>query len=408
MKLAYEAFDAAGKAVRGTVEANDTLEGIESLRRQGLFATRVEPAGEHGPGASRPHRPRRLGRLRRLRHLAMFSRQLHVLVSTGTPLVDALGALTRQATDPKWRKVVADLRAHVEQGDSLSRAMESHNDYFDPVCRSLIAAGESSGSFDAMLDRLANLTRKQVHVRTAIRGAMIYPCLLIFVASAVMILMFTFVLPRFASLFQSLGVPLPPTTKFLMVLSDGLRHYWWAHLAGIIASAVGCSVWLNTGQGRYAVHTLLVRGPMLGPIMRGFATARIIRVLGVLITGKVPLLESLQLARHTAGNVHYAKLVASAEQAVTRGSTISSVFAESTLIQPSLTEAIRSGEQSGQIGTLLLSMADFMDEENEVVVRSLTSILEPLILIALGLVVGFIAMSMFLPLFDLTSMTQRS
>ncbi|HXE55666.1 MAG TPA: type II secretion system F family protein [Tepidisphaeraceae bacterium] len=408
MKFAYQAYDAAGKAVSGTVEAAETLEGIEALRRQGLFATTIEPAGESGPGATNAHRPRRFGRVRRLRLLAMFSRQVQVLVSTGTPLVETLGALTRQAKDAKWRKVVSDLRNRVEQGDSLSKAMELHPDYFDPVCRSLIAAGESSGSFDAMLDRLATLTRKQVHVYTAIRGAMIYPCLLIVVASAVLTLMFAFVLPRFSMLFQTLGVPLPPTTKFLMAISTGLREYWWAALIGVIASAGALFGWLRTQQGRYTVHTILVRGPIIGPIMRGFSTARIIRVLGVLVTGKVPLLEALQLAKQTAGNLHYSKLVADAEHAVTRGSTISSVFAESKLIEPSLTEAVRSGEQSGQIGTLLLSMADFMDDENEVIVRSLTSILEPVILIVLGVVVGFIAMSMFLPLFDLTSMTQRS
>jgi len=409
VKFAYQAFDAAGKAAAGTAEADDAMAAMESLRRQGLFVTRIDATSDRKfRSAGSLGLFRRLGRLKRLRHLAMFSRQLHVLVSTGTPLVDSLGALERQAKQPAWRAVVGDLRLRVEQGDSLSKAMEAHSDYFDSVCRSLLAAGESGGSFDAMLDRLAMLTRKQVQVRTAIRGAMIYPCLLVMVATGVLTLMFTFVLPRFASLFRTLGVPLPPTTQFLMVISDALVHYWWAMLLGLIASAAGAMVWLRGEQGRRAMHTFAVRSPLLGPIVRGFATARIVRVLGVLITGKVPLLESLQLARQTAGNLHYVELVANAEQAVTRGGTISSTFADSNLVTPSLAEAVRSGEQSGQLGTLLLSMADFMDEENEVVVRSLTSILEPVILIILGIVVGFIAMSMFLPLFDLTSMTQRS
>lgn len=408
MKLAYHAYDAAGKAMIGTVEAAETFDGIEVLRRQGLFVTKIEPAGEKGASPGGHVRgPRWLGRLRRMRHLAMFARQLHVLVSTGTPLVESLGALERQAKDGAWRKVLGDLRRRVEQGEPISRAMEAHVDYFDSVCRSLLAAGESGGSFDAMLDRLATLARKQVQIRTAIRGAMIYPCLLIVVALAVVILMLTFVLPRFASLFQSLSVPLPPTTKFLMALSEAVQTYWWAMLGGVVASGVSLQVWLRTSHGRRALHTFLVKGPLLGPIVRGFAVARIIRVLGVLVNGKVPVLESLGLARHTAGNLHYIQLVADAEHAVTRGSTISSVLAQSALVTPSLTEAVRSGEQSGQLGPLLLNMADFMDEENEIVVKSLTSILEPVILIALGLVVGFIAMSMFLPLFDLTSMTQR-
>ena len=409
MKLAYQAIDAAAKTVSGIVEATDMLDGIETLRRQGLFVTEINPAPEQSSDlpAPRSARPRRFGRIKRLRHLAMFARQLHVLVSSGTPLVESLGALERQAKDLKWRAAVAQLKSRVEQGDPLSKAMELHEEYFDAVTRSLIAAGESGGSFDAMLDRVAALTRKQVQLRTAIRGSMIYPCLLIVVAIAVLVLMLTFVLPRFAGLFQSLDVPLPPTTKFLMALSDAVRGYWWAILGGMFVAGFAVRFWIGTGHGRFTLHTLAVRAPILGPIMRSFAVARIVRVLGVLLAGKVTLLESLGLARQTAGNLHYARLVGAAEQAVTKGSTVSSVFGGSNLISPSLTEAIRSGEQSGQLGMLLLNMADFMDEENEVIVKSLTSIIEPVILIGLGLVVGFIAMSMFLPLFDLTSMTQR-
>lgn len=406
MKLAYQAVDSAGKSVSGTTDAEDLHAAMETLRRQGLFVADIHPAGEHADLAAR--RGPRLGKMKRMRRVAMFCRQLYVLVSSGTPLVDALGALERQANEPAWKSVVAQIRVKVEQGDTLSKAMESHPEYFDAIARSLLAAGESGGSFDSMLDRLASLVRKQVQTRNAVRGAMIYPSLLIVVSIAVLTLMLTFVLPRFAQLFQSMSVPLPPTTKFLVLLSDGLIHYWWAVIASVIAAALGVYFWIGTETGRVAIHTLLIRMPLFGPTIRNFTVARIIRVLGVLITGKVPMLEALALTRQTAGNVHYTALMHKAEEAVTRGSTISSVFAESDLVTPSLTEAIRSGEQSAQIGGLLLNMADFLDEENEVVVKSLTSIIEPIILIALGLLVGFIAMSLFLPLFDLTSMTQRA
>jgi type II secretory pathway component PulF len=408
MKLAYEAVDGAGKAVSGTTDADDMHGGMEVLRRQGLFVTQIHPAPEKPETAPLARKPSRLGKMKRMRRVAMFCRQLYVLVSSGTPLVDSLGALERQASEPAWKAVVTQLRVKVEQGETLSKAMESHPDYFDAIARSLLAAGESGGSFDSMLDRLAALIRKQVQTRNAVRGAMIYPCLLVVVSIAVLTLMLTFVLPRFAQLFQSMDVPLPPTTKFLMFLSDGLINYWWAVILVILAAAGGVYFWVGTEAGRAAIHTLLVRMPVFGPTIRNFTVARIIRVLGVLISGKVPMLEALSLTKQTAGNIHYTALMVRAEEAVTRGSSISAVFAESDLITPSLTEAIRSGEQSAQIGGLLLNMADFMDEENEVVVKSLTSIIEPIILIGLGLLVGFIAMSMFLPLFDLTSMTQRA
>jgi type II secretory pathway component PulF len=407
MKLAYEAVDAAGKSVSGTADADDMQAGMDALHRQGLFVTRINPVADKPEAAPVTRKASRLGKMKRMRRVAMFCRQLYVLVTSGTALVDSLGALERQASEAAWKSVITQLRMKVEQGETLSKAMESHPDYFDSIARSLIAAGESGGSFDSMLDRLASLIRKQVQTRNAVRGAMIYPCLLVIVSIAVLTLMLTFVLPRFAQLFASMDVPLPPTTKFLMFLSDGLSHYWWAVILAGLGAAGGLYFWVGTEPGRIAIHTFLVRMPVFGLTIRNFTVARIIRVLGVLICGKVPLLEALSLTKQTAGNIHYRALMVKAEEAVIRGSSISSVFAESDLITPSLTEAIRSGEQSAQIGGLLLNMADFMDEENEVVVKSLTSIIEPIILIVLGLLVGFIAMSMFLPLFDLTSMTQR-
>jgi type II secretory pathway component PulF len=335
--------------------------------------------------------------------MAMFTRQLSVLVASGTPLVQALAALERQTKDALWREVVTAVRIRVEEGSTLSEAMADHPQAFDAVARSLISAGESGGSFDVMLDRLAVLSRKQLHVRSAILGAMIYPALLILVAVNVLGLMLLFVLPRFAGLFETLDVELPPMTLALMACSDFLRSYWWTLPLVIGGAVVGSRSWLRTEGGRRTVDGALLTLPAIGQIVRSFAVARIARVLGVLLAGKVPLLEALALARQTVSNCRYVELVARAEDAVTRGSSVSTVFAATDLVSPALCEAIRAGEQSGQMGPLLLNIADFLDEENEVVVKSLTSILEPVILIVLGVVVGLVALSMFLPLFDLTA-----
>ena len=347
-----------------------------------------------------------MSRGRLLKNLAMFTRQLSVLMTSGTPLVQALGALERQSADKNWRQVIGTLRVRVEEGATLSAAMELHPDVFDPVCRSLISAGESGSSFDQMLDRLATLTRRQMHVRNAVIGALIYPTLLVVVAVSVLATMLLFVLPRFATLFDTLDVALPPTTRFLMGLSELLRSYWWSVPALGIGAVVGVRAWVRSAPGRRWVDSFVLKVPAVGPIVKNFAVARIARVLGVLINGRVPLLEALSLARLTTNNLNYTDLVARAEEAVTRGSTMSSAFAAGNLVSPSLCEAIKSGEQSGQMGPLLLSIADFLDEDNEVVLKSLTSVLEPAILIVLGLLVGFVALSMFMPLFDLTAMTQ--
>src|SRR4051812_6000539 len=203
---------------------------MEALRRQGLFVTEIKeaPVGTIGYASVGGAKRRRIGRGRLLKNLAMFTRQLSVLMTSGTPLVQALGALERQSADKAWRNVIGALRARVEEGSTLSAAMELQPDVFDPVCRSLISAGESGGSFDQMLDRLATLTRRQMHVRNAVVGALIYPTLLVVVACAVLTTMLLFVLPRFATLFDTLDVALPPTTKMLIALSDLLRSYWWS------------------------------------------------------------------------------------------------------------------------------------------------------------------------------------
>jgi type II secretory pathway component PulF len=412
MKFQYQGFDASGKPVTGSTEAGDANDAIEGLRRQGLFVTDVTAAGkgvaaEASAKPARTGRRRKLGKGKKLRNLAMFTRQLSVLVTSGTPLVDALGALERQAKETAWKEIVRSVRARVEEGATLAEAMGDYPDVFDAICRSLIAAGESGGSFDEMLDRLALMTRKQLHVRSAVIGAMIYPCLLVVIAVNVLATMLLFVLPRFTGLFQTLNVPLPPTTKMLMTASELLRAYWWALPAVLGGGFFGGKFWLATPTGRKVFDAVALKLPMTGHIVRSFSIARIMRVLGVLLNGKVPLLDALGLTRQTVGNVYFVALVARAEEAVTRGSTISSVFAEGNLVSPSLVEAVRSGEQSGQLAPLLLNLSDFLDEENEVVVKSLTSILEPMIMIVLGVLVGFVAISMFLPLFDLTSMAQQ-
>jgi type IV pilus assembly protein PilC len=403
VRFAYQAVDGGGKVVSDTLEASDQAEAMDALRRQGLYVSDVRPAA-NGLNYSRPREKRkRLSSGRRMKNMAMFTRQLAVLVASGTPLVQALTALERQTKDVAWRDVIVAVRLRVEEGCTLAEAMGEFPTVFDGVARSLIAAGESGGGFDAMLDRLAVLCRKQLQVRSAVIGAMIYPCLLIVVAFGVLALMLLFVLPRFAGLFETLDVKLPPMTQFLMGCSHLLRSYWWSLPIGAAAAFFGIKHWLKTAPGRRSLDNTMLRLPAIGRIVRSFAVARIARVLGVLLAGKVPLLDALALARQTVNNHKYVDLVSRAEEAVTRGSNVSTVFSATDLVSPALCEAVRAGEQSGQMGAMLLNMADFLDEENEVVVKSLTSILEPIILIILGVLVGFVALSMFLPLFDLTS-----
>jgi type II secretory pathway component PulF len=405
MTFSYQAFDTKGVASTGEVDATTADEATQQLRRKGLFVSSIEPAGRSARPAAAGKKAMSTGK--KLRYLAMFSRQLQVLVSSGTPLAQAMSAIERQADDPKWQSVIGALRTRLEEGSPLSEGMRQHADVFDPVAISLVSAGEASGDMSAMLERMAQLARKQLQLRTAVTGALVYPCLLIAMGICVTITMLVFVLPRFADLFAQLDSPLPPTTKFLMFLSGLLMHQWWIVVPAVAGVVCGVRAWFKSESGRLTMEAQMLRLPKVGVLIRSLFTAQIARMLGTLLESRVTLIDALKLTKDAVTHSRYVALLTQAEDAVGRGEPISLVLAESELISPSVQEAVRTGEQSGRLGTPLLQMADFLDEENDTIVKSLTRLLEPLILITLGVLVGFIAMSVFLPLFDLVSTTQQ-
>lgn len=411
MKFRYKAFDRAGKPREATVEAGSQADAAELLRREGLFVSEMRPAtgveGAEGQGGGRSFIG---GRVRggRLKTLSGFMRHLSVLVGTGTPVVDALQALEEQSRDPVWKSIVSDVRTRVEEGSPLSEALSAHPRHFDTICRSLVRAGESGGKLDLMLNRLAELTRKQHKIRQGLVGSMVYPCLLIGVSVVVLLVMMLFVMPRFSGLFKTLDMPLPPTTKALMGLSEFLVSYWYAVFGLAGAAVTGLVLYLRTEGGVRATHTFLLRAPALGRLTRSLATARFARVMGLLLDSRVPMLEALELTRQATTNFHYIALLTRAQEVLTRGDSLSVAIGGGGLIDPAVCQAVRNGERSGQLGPVLSSMADFLDEENDVLIKSVTGLVEPLILITLGIIVGLVATSMFLPLFDLTSMAGAS
>ncbi|MEM8738719.1 MAG: type II secretion system F family protein [Planctomycetota bacterium] len=343
-------------------------------------------------------------RYHRQRNLLFVARQLHVLLASGTPVVAALEGIDRQTADPVWKNAVTGIRRHIEEGANLSAAMGRYPRLFDRVFRSLIEAGETAGKLPEMLERLVKLTQKDLQMRTGILGALLYPLILLAVVLVVLAITLAVVVPRFATLFESLNVPIPPTTQATLFASGLLRTYWWALILGVAGLGTALTFWLRTPRGELALHTLALRTPIIGKLTQSFVTARIVRLLGVLINSHLPLLQVLELVRGSCGNRHYEALIGRAQHAVGEGEPVSSAFDDPTLINPSVYEAFRSGEASGRIAPSLITVADFLEEENDAIVRSLTKILEPLILIVLGGLVGLLAVSMFLPLFDLTAM----
>ena len=406
MNYRYIAFTKDGTRKQGVIEAESAEHAKSLIQAEGLYVSELSEVGVGGATRRRPKGSVLGGNS--LKNVASFTRQMSVLISSGTPIVQSLEAVERQTVDARWKSVLQGLRERVEEGSQLSDAMQMYPHVFDDVYRALIAAGESGGGFENILSRLSKLIRQELAVRNNIAGAMIYPALLVTVAGGVLILLAFTVLPRFRELFETLNAPIPTSTAVIMASAEFMKSYWWAVLGGLGGSVMGLLYWLRTPAGQLRYHTLQLHLPMFGRVIRAFKMAKIARVMGVLLEARVPLLESLDIARTSSGNLLYASLIDSAQDRVKRGEAMSDAFSGSNLISPAVCEAIRNGEQTGRVGEVLMNLADIMDEDNEIVVRSLTSILEPLILSLLGVVVGIIALSLFLPLFDLTASTGAS
>jgi len=395
MKVIYEGYDAGGAVMRGGIEASGRAEASDLLRKKGIFATLLTEEGGASKGGT-------TGGKADLRQLVQFCRQMSVLVSTHTPIVQTLQALESQAAPGPWRQIIGDLRQRVEEGAQLSEAMAAHPRVFDGVCRSMVAAGESGGMLDIMLTNLARMLRQQLHIRKSVVGAMVYPAVLSVLSVVVLIATVIFVLPRFEDLFKTLQAPLPPTTQFLVTLGAVARGWWWAIAPGLAVPVAWGYFWLRSPKGRVALDRVSLNSPRLGPALRAFYTARFARLLGVLVQARITLLDALVLTRQATGSPSYTRLLEKAEEDVGRGQSLAAALADSGLIVPSVVEAIASGERTGHIGPVLVQIADFMDEDNEQLVKALASLIEPIILSFMGMTVGFVAISMFLPLFDLT------
>ncbi len=404
MKFAYEAYTKSGAQKKGSIEAADRNEAEDKLRRKDLLVTKIT-GGDSANSKTKSSSKSKSGSTKKVsvKVVSEFARELSVLVTTGTPLVDAIQSLEMQSSSENWSDILIKLRGRLEEGDSLSDAMDAQHEIFGPVFCSLAAAGESGGNLDVMLIRVSKLLRQEAKIRANIAGAMMYPLLLTAISAVVLTVMIGLVLPRFAGLFESLDSDLPATTEFLMMLSTFIRTYWWIVFPSIIAAAGGLAFWLRTEQGHKVVETNVLKVPVLGKTVCSVQTARIFRVLGLLIESKVPILESIELTRRSVSNTLYKDLLTRAEEAITIGEPVSSAFTAKNLIVPSAAEAVKNAEQSGRLGPVMIQLADYLDEENETVIKSISSLVEPLIMIGLGLMVGFIAVSMFLPLFDLTA-----
>ncbi len=400
MQYAVEAMRTDGSTVTELIEAGDRQSAVETLREKGLIPLKLDERPD-GRGA----RPRARSRGPRLTvgDRILLTRQLKMLLEAGAPLVPALEAAEYQNARPAVQAVLGRIRERVEQGDSLSAALEPEGQHFDRVFRSMVAAGEATASLPQVFARLSYLAEQQRQARKMVVGALIYPAVLTVLLTIVVLVLLFFVVPRFNILFTTLHSPLPATTKLLFGLSTMLKQTWAYILAGIAAVAVGAVVVFHLPAARTWFDRAVLTVPLVGPLAARAVLASVLRVWAATLRCHVPLLESIRLSREAVRNAVFRGMIERVEEAVSSGGRMGQALAESGLVDPVVVSALRTGEENGRLAEAVDFVSSWLDEDNTNSIHNLTRLAEPLLLAVMGLIVGFVAMALFVPLFDLAT-----
>ncbi|HTK69045.1 MAG TPA: type II secretion system F family protein [Candidatus Eisenbacteria bacterium] len=337
------------------------------------------------------------------RDLAIFTRQFATMINAGLPLVQCLDILSKQTEKEDFRAVIAQTMRDVEAGTTLAEALakKENNKVFDELFVNMVEAGEAGGILDDILQRLATFIEKAEALKRKIQGAMVYPAVVMTVACLATAFMLIFIIPTFARMFTAFGGDLPLPTKIVMGLSSFLRSYWWVMLGGIIASIVMLRRYYSTENGHMQIDKLLLRVPVLGDVIRKGAVARFTRTLGTLISSGVPILTGLEITARTAGNRVVQEAIMAARASIREGETISAPLKQSNVFPPMVVQMISVGEETGALDDMLTRIADFYDSEVDTAVDALTSLIEPVMIVFMGAVVGGMVIAMYLPMFKL-------
>jgi type IV pilus assembly protein PilC len=339
----------------------------------------------------------------RLKELAVYSRQLSVLIDAELPLIQSLSILEEQQKNKYFKTVIRTIKEDVEAGSTLNQAKRKHPKVFDDLYCNLVASGEQSGSLDIMLRRLAEYIERTVKLRGQVRQAMIYPVAILMFAVVVSIFLLWKVIPVFASIFRDLGAELPLLTAVIIKLSHFVQNYILFIFLGLIGLFFAFRYYRNTTQGRWTTDRLTLKIPLFGPLLYKVAMTRVTRTLSTLISGGVPMLEALKITSSTAGNVLIEKEIMAARKLVSEGKTMNEAFRESGRFPLMMLQMINVGEATGTLDEMLSKLASFYDEEVEASVATLLSVMEPIMLIFVGGIVGSLVVSMYLPIFSLIS-----
>jgi general secretion pathway protein F len=401
----YTALDGAGKNVNGIIDADSAVVARQKLRGSGIFPVRVkETSSKPKDVPSGSISVSSLFKRIRPGELSATTRQLSILLGAGVTLVGSLDALIFQAANPVLKKIMAQIKESVNEGKSLAFSLSQHPKVFSQIYINMVRAGEASGSLDLVLDRLAEFSERQDALRGRFRAALAYPVFMFFIGSVILFFLITFIVPNITKIFSEMHQTLPLPTLALIGLSSFLKLFWWLVLLVLGGCIMLLKKLIKTPKGNHIWNEIKLRIPILGTINMKMAMARFGRTLGSLLQSGVPLITALQIVRNIVNNTLIAEVIDNAMEDIEAGASLATPLAQSRWFPPIAIQMISVGEQSGELENMLNKIADIYERETESQIMAMTSMLEPVMILVMGVVVGFIVISILLPIFEMNQM----
>src|SRR5438874_13589489 len=409
---AYVAMNSSGQEVKEEVDANTADEAIAKVRSKGYFPTKVKEkaakkakkkagGGDEAPADAKKKMPISIGGVPR-KQLVAFTRQLSTLQDAGLPILRSLQILEQQQKPGLLKAIIGGVAEEVEGGGTLSDAMAKYPKAFDKRYVNMINAGEAGGVLDLILARLADFMEKAAKLKKKVIGAMIYPAVVISIAVGIVSMIMVFVIPKFEQIFKDFGTKLPPVTQILLDISRWFANWGWAYvLASPIVISLVYKLIRTSEGGKYATDAIKLKIPILGNILSKTAIARFTRTLGTLISAGVPILDAINITKETCGNEVYSRALAKVHDAIREGESMADPLRATKTCDAIVVNMVDVGEETGDLDKMLIKVADNYDSDVDVLVGSLTSILEPVMVVILGVIVGFIVIALFMPMISL-------
>ncbi len=403
----YKALTAQGRTTSGIIDAESAVSARQKLRDAGKFPTDVKEVSDTPP----PSLNKSLNRIQlfsRIKpsEIAMMTRQLATLLSAGFPLVSAIQALIPQTRSHAFKKIISRIKDAIEEGSSFAGALALYPGTFSAVYINMVRAGESSGTLDIVLERLADIGEKQQALTHRIRSALAYPVLMAMIGALVLFLLLAFIVPSITAIFEDMNQVLPAPTRFLITSSELLKSYWWVLVFMLIGGIAAFKAVRKTRRGTFWFDKMLLTFPVMGPLVRKLAIARFSRTLSSLLENGVPMLTALEIVKNIVGNSLISDTIEDSAKEVERGRDLGVVLSSHTTFPHLAIQMIQVGEQSGQLEVMLNKIADVFENEAETSIVSMTSLLEPLIILVMGVIVGFIVLSICLPIFEMNQLVK--